>query len=88
MSNIRTAVVYRTKAKALKSEHDVDNYAEADKPQFELCVFTDGKVAQRWLVGDSLVWWTKLEDLYKVHIYAHPDYGTRVEWSDGKVEEL
>lgn len=85
---VKTAVVYRTKAKALKSEFETHNYGEPDEPQFELAVFSDGKVAQRWLLGDSLVWWNKLEDLYSVHIYAHPDYGTRVEWSDGKVEEL
>ena len=86
---IKTAIVYRTEAKALKDEYDTDNYNPSDEPQFELCVFTDGRVAQRWLVGSgSSVWWDKLEDLYKVHIYAHPDYGTRVEWNDGKIEHL
>lgn len=85
----RTAVVYRTLAKGLKPEFEQDNYGEADEVQFEMCVFSDGRVAQRWLVGaGSCVWWDDLEHLYKVHIYAHPDYGTRVEWSDGKVEEL
>jgi hypothetical protein len=29
-----------------------------------------------------------MEDLKKVHIYAHPDYGTRIEWSDGKIENI
>jgi len=87
--NIRTATVYRTKAKALKGELERDSYNEPDVPQFELCVFTDGRVAQRWLVGaGSCVWWDSLDPLYKVHIYAHPDYGTRVEWSDGEVEQL
>lgn len=86
---IRTAIVYRTQAKALKPDIEKDSYNEPDQPQFEMCVFSDGSVAQRWLVGEgSFVWWTKLENLYKVHIYAHPDYGTRVEWSDGKTEEL
>lgn len=86
---IRTAIVYRTQARALKSDIEKDSYNEPDEPQFEMCVFSDGSVAQRWLVGEgSFVWWTKLGNLYKVHIYSHPDYGTRVEWSDGKVEEL
>lgn len=86
---IKTAVVYRTKAKALKSELERDSYNEPDVPQFEMCLFSDGKVAQRWMVGNgSSVWWDRLDDLYKVHIYAHPDYGTRVEWSDGTTEEL
>lgn len=85
---IKTATVYRTQAKALKSDIEKNNYGEADEPQFEFAVFTDGKVAQRWLIGDSLVWWPTLRDMYDVHIYAHPDYGTRVEWENGEVEEL
>jgi hypothetical protein len=87
MSEIRTAVVYRTLAKKVVDKLEAVNYNDADNVQFEFCVFSDGKVAHRWLVGKgSYVWWDSLEDLYRVHIYAHPDYGTRVEWSDGKVE--
>jgi hypothetical protein len=86
---LRTAVVYRTCAKALKAEFERANYGEPDEVQFEMCEFTDGKVAQRWRVGArSCTWWDSLQDLYTIHIYAHPDYGTRVEWSDGCVEEL
>lgn len=88
-TGIRTAVVYRTQAKALKTDIEAHNYGESDQVQFEICEFSDGRVAQRWRIGSgSSVWWDKLEDLYSVHIYAHPDYGTRVEWSDGTVEEL
>ena len=36
----------------------------------------------------SCTWWDSLKDLYTIHIYAHPEYGTRIEWSDGNVEEL
>lgn len=85
---MRTATVFRTKAKALKDEFDTHNYGEPDQPQFEFCVFTDGTVAQRWLIGDSMVWWPNLETLKSVHIYAHPDYGTEIRWSDGEVECL
>lgn len=86
---METAIVFRTKAKALKPDIEKDSYNEPDQVQFEMCVFSDGKVAQRWLVGNgSMVWWDKLESLYKVHIYAHPDYGTRIEWDSGKIEEL
>ena len=86
---LRTAVVYRTHAKALKAECEQANYGESDEVQFEMCEFTDGKVAQRWRVGArSCVWWDSLHDLYTIHVYAHPDYGTRIEWSDGNVEEL
>lgn len=86
---MRTAVVYRTHAKALKGKCEQANYGEPDEVQFEMCEFTDGRVAQRWRVGArSCVWWDSLQDLYAIHVYAHPDYGTRVEWSDGHVEEL
>jgi hypothetical protein len=86
---LRTAVVYRTRAKALKAELEQANYGEPDEVQFEMCEFTDGRVAQRWRVGArSCVWWDSLQDLYNIHIYVHPDYGTRVEWSDGCVEQL
>jgi hypothetical protein len=86
---LRTAVVYRTHAKALKAEFEQAHYGEPDEVQFEMCEFTDGRVAQRWRVGArSCAWWDSLHDLYTIHIYAHPDYGTRIEWSDGNVEEL
>lgn len=86
---MKTCIVYRTKAKGLKSEFEKENYNDSDVPQFEACVFSDGTVAQRWLTTfGSMVWWESWEALCKMHIYAHPDYGTRVEWSDGKIEEL
>lgn len=86
---MRTAIVYRTEAKGLKPDYEQGNYNAADEVQFEACVFSDGRCAQRWLTETgSMVWWNSWEDLCKVHIYAHPDYGTRVEWSDGKVEQL
>lgn len=88
-SSMRTFIVYRTEAKSLKSDVDTHNYLEGDQPQFEGVQFSDGKVVQRWLTPSrSTVLWDSWEDLCVVHIYAHPDYGTRVEWSDGKVEDL
>jgi len=86
---MRTCIVYRTAAKELKSEFEKDNYNAANQPQFEAAEFSDGRVAQRWLTPTgSCVWWDSWQNLCAVHIYAHPDYGTRVEWSDGTVEEL
>lgn len=86
---MKTCIVYRTQAKGLKAELEKNNYNEADQPQFEAAVFSDGRTAQRWLTPTgSCVWWDSWEALCNVHIYAHPDYGTRVEWSDGKVEAL
>ena len=84
-----TCKVYRTEAKGLKSESEQSNYNAPEEIQFEACVFSDGRTAQRWCTPTgSMVWWDCWEDLCKVHIYAHPDYGTKVVWSDGKVEEL
>lgn len=87
---LRTAVVYRTHAKALNANSGQPNYGEPDEVQFEICEFTDGRVSQRWRSGacSCCVWWDSLKDLYTIHIYAHPEYGTRIEWSDGNVEEL
>lgn len=86
---MKTCIVYRTAAQGIKPDLEKENYNDADVPQFEAAVFTDGRVAQRWLTTyGSCVWWDSWDNLCKVHIYAHPDYGTRVEWSDGKVENL
>ena len=86
---MKTCIVYRTAAKELKDDLEKNNYNESDQAQFEACVFSDGSVAQRWLTPTgSYVWWNSWQDLCNVHIYAHPNYGTRVEWSDGEVEEL
>lgn len=86
---MKTCIVYRTQAKALKTEYEQNNYNDPDVPQFEACVFSDGTVAQRWLTTTgSMVWWNSWNDLCNVHIYAHPDYGTRVEWSDGIIDLL
>ena len=85
----RMCVVYRTAARGLKSDAEKVNYNDAKDPQFEAAVFSDGRVAQRWLTpARSMVWWDSWADLCTVHIYAHPDYGTRVEWSDGQVEQI
>jgi len=84
-----TFVVYRTEAKALKSEFEKDNYLDSDQVQFEGVEFWDGTVAIRWRTPTtSMSFWDSMESLKKVHIYAHPDYGTRVVWSDGRIEEL
>lgn len=86
---MKTCIVYRTLAKDLKDDLEKGNYNETDQVQFEACVFSDGRTAQRWLTPTgSMVWWNDWESLCKVHIYAHPDYGTKVVWNDGLVEEL
>ena len=52
-----------------------------DEVQFEGVVFSDGRVAVRWLTQfRSLSVWDCLEDLEKIH--GHPEYGTVWEWLD------
>jgi len=86
---MKTFIVFRTKAKGLKSDFEKDNYNEPDEIQFEGVEFWDKTVAIRWHTEiRSISFWNNIEDLKKVHIYAHPDYGTRVEWSDGLIENL
>jgi hypothetical protein len=87
--SMRTCVVYRTQAKSLKPNFEQSNYNDADAVQFEACQFSDGRVAQRWLTPTgSMVWWDDWEALCRVHVYVHPDYGTKVVWSDGEVQNL
>lgn len=86
---MRTFTVYRTNARNVVNEIEKYNYAEGDMPQFEGVQFTDGRVVIRWLTNTcSSSFWDSMEDLKKVHIYAHPDYGTIIKWSDGEVENL
>ena len=86
---MKTCIVYRTKAKGLKPDFEQSNYNDFDEPQFEACEFSDGRVAQRWLTPTgSMVWWDNWNALCKVHIYAHPDYGTKVVWSEGATSTI
>lgn len=86
---MKTFTAYRTKAKGVVNEIERSNYNEANMPQFEGIEFHDGRIAIRWFTETrSTSFWDTMEDLKKVHIYAHPDYGTRIEWSDGIVENL
>lgn len=86
---MKTFIVYRTKAREVVNEIERENYNEPDQVQFEGVQFTDGRVVIRWCAATkSCSFWDSMEDLKKVHIYAHPDYGTRIEWSDGTIENL
>lgn len=86
---MKTFIVYRTKAKEIVEEWEKTNYREAHLPQFEGVVFHDGTCAIRWYTETrSTSLWDSFEAMKSVHISAHPDYGTRVEWSDGEIQEL
>ena len=86
---MNTFTVYRTKARDVVEDWEKSNYNNADEPQFEGIEFHDGTCAIRWFTEiRSVSFWDSVDDMKKVHIHAHPDYGTRIEWSDGKVELL
>lgn len=87
---MKTFTVYRTKAQEVVNEIERSNYNDPDMPQFEGIEFHDGTVAIRWFTETrSTSVWSSMEDLKKVHIYAHPDYGTRIEWHDeGELTEI
>ena len=57
--------------------------APPDEPQYEGVVFHDGSVACRRRTDfRSTSIWSSFEDFVLVH--GHPDYGTRLEWPDGR----
>lgn len=62
--------------------HNADQVNPPDQPQFEGVVFSDGRVALRWLTdARSVSVWDSLEDMLKIH--GHPEYGTYFVWHDG-----
>lgn len=61
--------------------HDENQRNSPDAPQFEGVVFSDGRVAIRWLTAArSVSVWDCLDDMMKIH--GHPEYGTYFLWSD------
>jgi hypothetical protein len=58
-----------------------------DQAQFEGVVSSDGRVAVFWLTEyRSVSVWNSVEDMLAIH--GHPEYGTRIEWPDGRPDEL
>lgn len=86
---LQTFTVYRTEAKNVVNESEKSNYRDGDLPQFQGVIFHDGTCAIRWFTEISSVsFWDSFEDMKKVHITAHPDYGTIIKWSNGITEIL
>ena len=55
----------------------------AHEPQFEGVVFSDGRVAVRWLTAKrSVSVWDSLDDLLAIH--GHPEYDSELIWRDDK----
>lgn len=48
---------------------------------YEGVVFSDGTVVLRWMTDyRSHSVWASFADFY--HVHGHPEYGTRLEWTD------
>ncbi len=77
--NMRRFVMYRRAVP--DATHDENRKNPPDEPQFEGVVFSDGKVALRWLTSKrSVAIWDSFEDAMAIH--GHPEYGSELVWLD------
>lgn len=61
--------------------HDGNQKNPEHLPQFEGVVFSDGRVAIRWLTAKrSTAAWDNMEDMLAIH--GHPEYGSELVWLD------
>ena len=61
--------------------HNADQKNAPDEVQFEGVVFSDGRVAIRWLTAcRSTACWDNFEDMLRIH--GHPEYGSVLVWVD------
>lgn len=74
---MRTFTMYRRNVP--DATHDTNQKNAADDPQFEGVVFSDGRVACRWLTAKrSVSVWDSMEDMLAIH--GHPEYGSELIW--------
>lgn len=61
--------------------HDANQKNAPDEPQFEGVIFSDNRVAVRWLtkIGSVSVW-DSFDDLMAIH--GHPEYQSELVWHD------
>jgi hypothetical protein len=65
----------------LTATHDSNQANPPNVPQFEGVVFTDGRVAVRWLTAKrSVSVWDSMDDMLAIH--GHPEYGSVLIWND------
>jgi hypothetical protein len=62
-----------------KAPHTAEQKNAEDQPQFEGVVFSDGRVAIRWLTAKkSTACWDSMDDMLAIH--GHPEYGSELVW--------
>lgn len=65
--------------------HNEDQRGHPDLPQYEGVVFSDGSCVLRWCTAvASWSVWESFEHAMRIH--GHPEYGTRIEFHDGKLK--
>ena len=61
--------------------HNANQKNQPDFVQFEGVVFSDGRVAIRWMTAkQSTSCWDSMEDMLDIH--GHPEYGSELVWHD------
>lgn len=72
-------VMYRRNLEGTKHTELQKN--SPDEPQFEGCVFSDGRVAVRWLTPIACFSvWDNFGHL--MHVHGHPEYDSELVWID------
>lgn len=75
---------FRMYRKSVPPTHDHNQANPPDLAQFEGVIFSDGRVAVRWLTTKASVSiWDSFEDLLAIH--GHPEYDSYLIW-DGREE--
>lgn len=71
----------------ISATHDANQVNLPDEKQFEGVVFSDGKVAIRWLTKcRSVAVWDSMDDMLAIH--GHPEYGSVLAWENEPPEDL
>jgi len=78
---MKTFTMYRRSVPS--DTHNSDQANPPSEPQFEGVVFSDGKVAVRWLTSKrSVSVWDSMDDMLVIH--GHPEYGSELVWDKTK----
>ena len=61
--------------------HDANQKNAPDEPQFAGVLFSDGRMAMRWLTAKrSTSCWDSFDDMMAIH--GHPEYDSVLVWHD------
>lgn len=84
VEGMRTFTLYRTAVEGGVTEgKETVAYNRPDEPTLEGVVFSDGETVVRWLTASrSTAVWKSFGDFYAIHVGTHPDYGTKIIWSE------